>query len=83
MARNGWLKSFGPKEKRHLSSLARFGLLRSDLESGASQLPLRRPQEKRHIGALARSGWLSASFRPARGGRFSRSGRARSQTVGS
>ncbi|XP_055599559.1 uncharacterized protein LOC129748824 isoform X2 [Uranotaenia lowii] len=38
---------------------------------------------KRHIASLARSGWLP-SFRPSRGssgGRFSRSGRARSQIV--
>ncbi|XP_055707158.1 uncharacterized protein LOC129804106 isoform X3 [Phlebotomus papatasi] len=82
MARNGWLRSFRPKDKRHIGSLARFGLLRSDLESGVRQMPLRGPQEKRHIGALARSGWFSSSFRPARGGRFSRSGRARSQTDG-
>ena len=38
--------------------------------------------QKRHIASLARSGWLP-SFRPIRGGRFSRSGRARSQIVGS
>ncbi|XP_059608405.1 uncharacterized protein LOC132256176 isoform X2 [Phlebotomus argentipes] len=77
MARNGWLRSFRPKEKRHVGSLARFGLLRSDLESNLRQMPWRRMPEKRHIGALARSGWFSSSFRPARGGRFSRSGRAR------
>ncbi|GAB0087816.1 hypothetical protein DMENIID0001_021690 [Sergentomyia squamirostris] len=75
MARNGWLQSFRPKEKRHIGSLARFGLLRSDWDSGMRQM--RRAHQKRHIGALARSGWFSASLRPARGGRFSRSGRAR------
>ncbi|XP_058463534.1 neuropeptide-like precursor 1 isoform X2 [Malaya genurostris] len=37
--------------------------------------------QKRHIASLARSGWLP-SFRPSRAaGRFSRSGRARSQIV--
>lgn len=68
-------------EKRNIGSLARLGMLRSDM-SGYGQQRRYSQQSKRHIGALARSGWLPA-FRPVRGGRFSRSGRARSQIVGS
>lgn len=60
-----------------------MGLLRSDMSSYGQQRQYnQQPLDKRHIGALARSGWLPA-FRPVRGGRFSRSGRARSQIVGS
>ena len=69
-------------EKRNIGSLARMGMLRSDFSNYGQQKQYRQQQEKRHIGALARSGWLPA-FRPVRGGRFSRSGRARSQIVGS
>lgn len=67
-------------EKRNIGSLARQGLLRSDynnlLNPRAQQL-----NDKRHLGALARTGWFSG-YRPARGGRVSRSERARSRTVG-
>lgn len=42
-----------------------------------------RSPHKRHIASIVRSGWMP-SFRPSRNaGRFSRSGRARSQIVGS
>jgi len=91
--RSGWNQyrpqsgQFNNMEKRHIGSLARLGMLRSDIDRSYNQKPVasmfRQEQtEKRHIGALARSGWLPA-FRPVRGGRFSRSGRARSRTVGS
>jgi hypothetical protein len=53
-----------------------------DMKTMASTSYRQKQQDKRHIGALARSGWLT-SFRPVRGGRFSRSGRARSRIVGS
>lgn len=59
-----------------------MGLLRNDFSSYEQQKKYSNQQEKRHIGALARSGWLP-SFSPVRGSRFSRSGRARSQIVGS
>lgn len=68
-------------EKRNIGSLARQGLLRSDVNSYLNQKQYRQQSEKRHLGALARSGWLPA-FRSIRGGSFSRSGRARSRTVG-
>lgn len=68
-------------EKRNIGSLARQGLLRSDVSSYLNQKQYHQQEEKRHLGALARSGWLPA-FRSIRGGRFSRSGRARSRTVG-
>lgn len=64
--------------KRYIGALARMGMLRPD---SADAWYSRRP-EKRHIGALARSGWMPTAFRPVHGGRFSRSGRARSYTVG-
>lgn len=70
-----------PSEKRNIGSLARQGLLRSDVSNYLNQRQYRQQSEKRHLGALARSGWLPA-FRSIRGGRFSRSGRARSRTVG-
>lgn len=68
--------------KRNIGSIARMGLLRTDPNNGYMMRQYRQQEQKRHIGALARSGWLPA-FRPVRGGRFSRSGRARSQIVGS
>lgn len=71
-------------EKRNIGSLARQGLLRSDVNSYLNQKQYRQHNEKRHLGAVARSGFLPA-FRSIRGGgvgRFSRSGRARSRTVG-
>lgn len=68
-------------EKRNIGSLARQGLLRSDINSYLNQKQYHQQEEKRHLGALARSGWLPA-FRSIRAGRFSRSGRARSRTVG-
>lgn len=77
--RGGW---FRPMEKRHIGALARHGWLRSDDRFADQKVPLLRQEDKRHIGALARSGWLPSSFRPVRGGRFSRSGRARSRIVG-
>lgn len=87
VARSGWYQ-YRPSsvEKRNLQSLARNGMLRSDLARYVSSLNgrdlYRQQEQKRHIGSVARSGWLPA-FRPVRSGRFSRSGRARSQTVGS
>lgn len=74
-------------DKRHVGSLARLGMLHSsDLSPYRQHRSTYENDEdtvdKRHIGALARSGWLPA-FRPVRGGQFSRSGRARSRTVGS
>lgn len=69
--------------KRYVGALARLGMLRS---SSFGDSAFRQRPEKRHVGAAFRSGWLpyhQASFRPVRGGRFSRSGRARSQIVGS
>lgn len=83
LVRDGW-SNYRPMsaEKRNIGSLARLGLLRSDLNDyGQQRKYSHQQQDKRHIGALARSGWLPA-FRPVRGGRFSRSGRARSQIVG-
>lgn len=74
--RDGWSRHSAAAAKRNIGSLARLGMLRPDSGYGGPH------QQKRHIGALARSGWLPA-FRPVRGGRFSRSGRARSQIVGS
>ncbi|XP_031620837.1 neuropeptide-like 1 isoform X2 [Contarinia nasturtii] len=69
-----------PSQKRNIGSLARQGLLRSDVNNYLNQKQYRQQSEnlyeKRHLGALARSGWLPA-FRSIRGGRFSRSGRAR------
>lgn len=81
MVRDGW-SGYRPAEKRNIGSLARMGLLRNDYSSYEQQKKYNQQQEKRHIGALARSGWLP-SFSPVRGSRFSRSGRARSQIVGS
>lgn len=77
------LRSYRANNKRYVGALARLGMLRGSSfgDSGFRQRP-----EKRHVGAAFRSGWLpyhQASFRPVRGGRFSRSGRARSQIVGS
>lgn len=72
-------------EKRHIGSIARVGLLNNNNMNSLNNYndyEQRQDMDKRHIGALARSGWLP-SFRPVRGGRFSRSGRARSRTVGS
>lgn len=83
--RDGWSSTSSiyrpPSEKRNIGSLARQGYLRSDVGSYLNQKQYRQQEEKRHLGALVRSGWLPA-FRSIRGGRFSRSGRARSRTVG-
>lgn len=68
-------------EKRNIGSLARQGLLRSDANNLFNARQYQQQSDKRHLGALVRSGWVPA-FRSARGGRFSRSGRARSRTVG-
>lgn len=86
IVRDGWSPSARsyyrpPSEKRNIGSLARQGLLRSDVNSYLNQRQYHRQADKRYIGALARSGWLPA-FRSTRGGRFSRSGRTRSRTVG-
>lgn len=51
------------------------------MNSYLNQKQYRQQSDKRHLGALARAGWFPA-FRSARGGRFSRSGRAKSLTVG-
>lgn len=74
--RSGYRSGLRPNSKRYIGALARIGMLRND---GGF-----RRQEKRHIGAAFRSGWLptTSAFRPVRGGRFSRSGRARSRIVG-
>lgn len=68
-------------EKRNIGSLARQGLLRNDVSNFLNLKHYRQQEDKRHLGALARSGMMPG-FRSARGGRFSRSGRARSRTVG-
>lgn len=84
VVQDGWSSSsYRPSsQKRNIGSLARQGLLRSDVNSYLNQKQYRQQSEKRHLGALARNGWMPA-FRSARGiGRFSRSGRARSRTVG-
>jgi hypothetical protein len=91
IARSGSLIRFRAYAKRTLSELYNQGDGDDDgndslEEEDESQLSdgkdlVEQPQ-KRHIASLARSGWLP-SFRPIRGGRFSRSGRARSQIVGS
>lgn len=79
---DGWSSYAYRPQKRNIGSLARQGLLRSDVSNYLNQKQYRQQSEKRHLGALARSGWLPA-FRSIRGGgRFSRSGRARSRTVG-
>lgn len=70
-----------PSEKRNIGSLARQGLLRSDVSNYLNLKQYRQQNDKRHLGALVRSGWLPA-LRSIRGGRFSRSGKARSRTVG-
>lgn len=66
--------------KRYIGALARMGMLRPE---SVDNMWSGRRTEKRHIGALARSGWMPSAFRPVHGGRFSRSGRARSHIVGS
>lgn len=81
IARSGWFNyDDSPSlDKRHIGSLARMGF-----HSGSPPSSLRGflpRQEKRHLGAIVRSGW-TPSFRAFRGGRFSRSGRAKSQIVG-
>lgn len=85
VVRDGWSSSNSfyraPSEKRNIGSLARQGLLRSDVSSYLNPKQYRQQADKRYLGALARSGWMPA-FRSIRGGRFSRSGRARSRTVG-
>ncbi|XP_055310631.1 neuropeptide-like 1 isoform X2 [Sitodiplosis mosellana] len=77
---DGWSPSYrAPSaEKRNIGSLARQGLLRSDVSNYLNQKQYRQQSKKRHLGALARSGWLPA-FRSIRGGRFSRSGRGRAR----
>lgn len=102
MLRDGWSSSYQaqapaqtaaqmPPAKRNIGSLARMGLLRSDVRNygqlrsaqvGGRQQQQRIYAEKRHLGSLARSGWLQA-FRPTRGHRFIRSGRDESEIVGS
>lgn len=84
LVRSGWYGGgyrpmSSPYHKRYIGSLARLGMLRS---SDANDY-WRRPQ-KRHIGALARSGHFrsTSAFGPVHSS-FVRSGRARSQIVGS
>lgn len=83
--RDGWSSPNSyyrmPSEKRNIGSLARQGLLRSDITGYLNQKQYRQQADKRYLGALARSGLMPA-FHSIRGGRFSRSGRARSRTVG-
>lgn len=82
MLKDGYPSAFRPlAEKRNIGSLARQGLLRNDVSSLLNLKSYRQQGAKRYLGALARSG-LMPGFRPIRGGRVSRSGRARSRTVG-
>ena len=72
-----------------INFLVNTGLVRSEDTTNYeddrtdTDLPLRsKPFVKRHIASIVRSGW-TPSFRPSRGNRFSRAGRARSHIVGS
>uniref|UniRef100_A0ABK8FV74 Neuropeptide-like 1 n=1 Tax=Anopheles gambiae TaxID=7165 RepID=A0ABK8FV74_ANOGA len=67
----------------HLEEKRFLGLVRSEDTTNYeddrtdTDLPLRsKPFVKRHIASIVRSGW-TPSFRPSRGNRFSRAGRAR------